>query len=478
MNAACRHLSVRLWLTAIAGGMACIAFLPWWQQALGVEWLIFPAFIILGACFAAAGWMMNSIGLGFLGRQVNEAAAWERAGMMPEAETAFGKAMATFDSFWMSPLLRRGKLRWFSGQTARFYLGQNAKSVFARTLIATHLADFPQDAAVAEPWLEQLLAFERHLPLEHEAVALVGDHLAEHWQIQRLLMQFYMANGRVDFDALQTYRRVWKEQQPLPYNAVQGLSRLLRNEYLLNHWTLQVYLKAYEGGDKSSLEGIAAAARWLPATEASRPFLKAAHKILEVTDPQTLGALNPRFKPSHIQPAAAPRPRHIRRADAQQMLSRWMGMLQARGSASGARVSKLVSLLSIRQIWSAAGIALALALVVVAGWRYFSRPVAPPAAQPPVVREVVITDPFTIQVAAYLKSEDAQRLVDQLHQDALDAFWTQAKSANRTWYQVKVAHFATRQEAQHYGQELKSKGLIDDFYVANYEHERRNDQKK
>jgi len=87
---------------------------------------------------------------------------------------------------------------------------------------------------------------------------------------------------------------------------------------------------------------------------------------------------------------------------------------------------------------------------------------------------VLITDPFTIQVAAYLKSEDAQRFVDQLIQAELDAFWTQAASANRSWYQVKVSHFATREAAQAYGRELKSKGLIDDFYVANYEHARRN----
>ena len=40
--------------------------------------------------------------------------------------------------------------------------------------------------------------------------------------------------------------------------------------------------------------------------------------------------------------------------------------------------------------------------------------------------------------------------------------------ANRTWYQVKVSHFSTREAAQNYGLDLKSKGLIDDFFVANY----------
>ena len=80
----------------------------------------------------------------------------------------------------------------------------------------------------------------------------------------------------------------------------------------------------------------------------------------------------------------------------------------------------------------------------------------------------MVRDPFTIQVAAYLKREDAQSFADNLKQSGVEAFFTQAKSANRTWYQVKVSHFATKEAARAYGESLKNKGLIDDFYVANY----------
>ena len=107
-------------------------------------------------------------------------------------------------------------------------------------------------------------------------------------------------------------------------------------------------------------------------------------------------------------------------------------------------------------------------LLWLAGRSFFDRqPVEVPlpvqAPQPEVS-----PDPFTIQVAAYLKPDDAQRFVDQLVEKGLDAFWTKAASANRTWYQVKVSHFASKEAARAYGRDLKSKGLIDDFYVANY----------
>jgi cell division septation protein DedD len=116
-------------------------------------------------------------------------------------------------------------------------------------------------------------------------------------------------------------------------------------------------------------------------------------------------------------------------------------------------------------------IAAASGIVLAAGWRWAgqsssSTPTAP-AAQTPSAPEAV-TDPFTIQVAAYLKPEDAQRFVDRLKKDQIDAFWSKAVSANRTWYQVKVSHFATKDQAVKYGETLKAKGLIDDFYVSNY----------
>lgn len=477
MNAALRHFSVRMWLTALTGGLANIYMLPWWQQALGVGGILFPAAVIMGGCFAGVGWGMNRIGLGFLHRHVKETAAWERAGMISEAETAFRKAMGTFDSFWLSPLLRRGKLQWFSGLMARFYMGRASSRPSIRSLVSTHMKHFPRDKTLAEPWLEQLLAYERHLPLEHEAAANVGACLVKDQRIQQLLMQFYLANGRIDFDALQTYRRVWNEHQPLPQGTLMRLSRLLRNEYFLNVWALQVYLKAYEKGDQGAVDGIAAALRWLPENEESRSHLKAAEKIVGDLDPRTPEASDPKFKPALIPPPvrkkalsekdpkpAAGRPSIASFLDFFKKANPLVDGLRRR--FSDRRLQRTAAVLALGAGLTAAA---------VSGWNPLKqRPVEPEGAQEAVRVQIKITDPFTIQVAAYLKAADARRFVEQLRQSGLDAYWTRATNAtNRTWYQVKVSHFADRQGAQKYGQELKTKGLIDDFYVANYEHAQR-----
>jgi len=126
----------------------------------------------------------------------------------------------------------------------------------------------------------------------------------------------------------------------------------------------------------------------------------------------------------------------------------------------------------MRRSTATAALVMACGIMVTVGWQWMAGPPQPmPSTGPePEVKPMPtpIPDPFTIQVAAYWKPEDAQRFVDHLKQNHVEAFSNKAVSANRTWYQVKVSHFATKDEAVKYGEMLKAKGLIDDYYVANY----------
>jgi cell division septation protein DedD len=73
-----------------------------------------------------------------------------------------------------------------------------------------------------------------------------------------------------------------------------------------------------------------------------------------------------------------------------------------------------------------------------------------------------------LQVAAYLQPDYAKRLVEDLQRQGQDAYWSEAVRGEKRWYQVRVSHFADKQSARDYGEKLKSQGIIDDYYVANY----------
>jgi hypothetical protein len=91
-----------------------------------------------------------------------------------------------------------------------------------------------------------------------------------------------------------------------------------------------------------------------------------------------------------------------------------------------------------------------------------------PVAQKIEKAPETITDPFTLQVAAYLKPSYAMTYVEKLKKQGLDAYWREAISANKKWYQVRVSHFPDKKSARDFGESLKAKGIIDDYYVANF----------
>jgi hypothetical protein len=438
MNAVLRHITVRLWLTGLAGGLVCLVLLPGWERVFGLHWLALPAAVILAASYAAAGWGMNRLGIALARRQVREATAWERAGIIHEADTAFHRAASFFDSFWLSPFFRRGKMPWLYGTLARFHLSQFPGTSHTRWLAAGYLKSCPRDRIVAEIWLEGLVSLDPYSNLEHEAAARVAAALGDHQHIRQLLMHFFLASGRIDFDAQLIYRQAWKEGQFLESHQVHELARLLLNESIINPWSFQVYLKACQTGMADALAGVAAGLNLVPVGEQGHRDLDAARQLVAGQDAEKIQRLGAGFKLTQLESvrgAPGVKPRHV---------------LYGLGLS---------------------GIG-ALALLIILSGRPPREPAPSPepqaGARVAIENKPVITDPFTIQVAAYLNASDAQRIVDQLTGQKLDAFWTKATGANRTWYQVKVSHFPTREAAQGYGLDLKARGLIDDFFVSNY----------
>lgn len=92
-----------------------------------------------------------------------------------------------------------------------------------------------------------------------------------------------------------------------------------------------------------------------------------------------------------------------------------------------------------------------------------------PRAAAPAAGEALpaAVQPFTLQVAAYLKEESALRRVEELRQRGLDAYLSVAERGGKRWYQVRISHFADPQSARETGRALRDKGWIEDFYVAN-----------
>jgi hypothetical protein len=421
------------------------------------------------------------LGLGSVERLIHEAGLFERDGMVAEAEKCFRRAMAVFDSFLISPLAKRQKTEALTARVARFYLARARKTYDAEIFLVSYLQSNPQDEEVAENWVQQVES-RGGLREEHQDLAYrVGSAHPENRTIQSVLARFYLTLERTDFPALQTYRRVLNADQQLPVDFLKDLADLFLRERRADEWALAIYLKAIEENDHHPeiLRGIAACVRWISLTNRNKTLLKQAYVYLDGIDPAEIKKMSTGFGPP-VPPAD--------QQTTQRSIQKRPSFFKATGAVLQTFYEDVTALpvwiwrqigvagrwalqsKKSRQVFTGillAGLSAAVGVLVINTVRHLVK------TETPVTQKIekapeTITDPFTLQVAAYLKPDYARTYVEKLKKQGLDAYWREAISANKKWYQVRISHFPNKKSARDFGESLKAKGIIDDYYVANF----------
>jgi hypothetical protein len=480
-----RHTAFRIWAAVLLGGLASLAVLPFFQAHLGLESNVLVTAVILLIFFLTAGWASNRWALHKTNFLMAQAGAFERDGMYLEAEDAYQRAMALFDSFMVSPFVRRKRSVSLGARMARFYLARSRRDQKSEDFLFAYLNSNPKDGEVAQHWLHQVES-RGGLKEEHQELASrIGEAQPKSRYIQRTLARYYLLLERTDFPALQTYRRIWAGDDSLSPEFIQELAKLFVKEKRVDEWSLDIYLQALaHNGERSAyLRGLAACVRWMPATEHNRLRLQTARQYLKGFDANTLENMAAGFNPP-----TPPQPvRKIRRQirpgiilvktagnliDFTGSLFRFIGSLLRRIIDRLAKTAGLIrQSRKIRRVLTGillSGLALGIGGLVVNTVSHLKVTEAPPVEKEPEPPISIVSDPFTLQVAAYLKPEYAKSFVQELKERGLDAYWSEAVRGDKRWYQVRVSHFATKQAARDYGEKLKTEGVIDDYYVANF----------
>jgi hypothetical protein len=475
-------MAIRLWLTILVGSLAALAGLQVAQIPLGLEWtfaLAAPVFVVV---FYVLGWLFNRLGVSLVERLINEAAIWERAGKTSQAEKMLRKAVAVFDSFLVSPFNKERRARRLAGHMARFYLTQANLSPEAEDTILTYLKMRPEDQAVAEAWLQRLQSRDQGPKKYEDLLFSLAKTQRDNPTVQTLIARRYLSAGRADFQALQTYRRLMKNIATMDERMIIQIAELFFDKRRMEPWATIIYLKAYKLDRKKRhlLHGIAACLQGTQATHEDSATFEEARELLAGIDETSLMKMIAEFKP--LAPASEkpdiPPKASIVTAFIAATLSATRKLITSITTAKALSAEVLTA--TYRRIrayhrlksiirWTAVGLAGAgIAILVINTATHLMQTKSEPE-EIKALPVAVITDPYTLQVAAYLKIEHAQKYVAQLINLDLDAYWTKAQGSKRKWYQVRLSHFADKASARAYGDALKAKGIIDDFYVANYQ---------
>ncbi len=477
----CKHSAVRLWTALILGGVAALVILPLLVGTMGPKWMVVPGIVFLLVAYWITGAVFAAIGRHRIDRLIDEAAVWERAGMLREVRQVLAGALNTVDSFFFSPSSRQAPARKLLAQTARFQMAQAKTDLPSDDVVEAYLISFPHDRDVAVNWLNGVLAGKTVTRQTHAIVARIKNTHEDDKEILPMVAQFFLDERCCDLTALKTYRQLVDAGVSLPDDLVHHMADFFLSLSRSDTLALKVYLDRYERGDRNTalLQGIAACSMTICSGSVTRHLLSRVDSILEEIDLSERKRMAEAFSPALMKSemVSSRKSRRIRRSvigptirAVQVELRTFLSRCIAGFSQRADKIRKSIRSRRAKVIvkWAAMGLSIAgVALLVINTVMHLSSP--PKTVEtPPEQVIVLVADPFTIQVAAYLKESDARRYVDRLKNNGMDAYWTRASGGGKTWYQVRISHFETKAAAKVFGENLKMRGMVDDYYVANY----------
>lgn len=482
---ALKHFAFRLWGTVLLGGLASLWIFPALDFGLSPAWMPVPAAALAVSIFFSLGWLSNRWALFQADRHIQEASAWERLGSPADAGKAYEKALAVFDSALISPRVKYLESGRLTSRLARFYLAKADKQHTSEAFIAFYLDTHPDDSEVATTWLRQARAGEGLEPRFHDTAARIGEAQQKNGTIQQLLARLYLSENRTDFAALQAYRLATRGRGQAATAIADDLAMLFLKEGRADEWALQLYLQAAadERPRQELLNGIAACVHWIPETDRNKRLMELGHQLLKGIDSEQLGMMRSRFTPP--KPPKPPEP-PVKRAGVLEAMAPAGRAIRKTMAVTGRVFTRLLhsswSLFAklfhrIRRApltrpllkWTAVTLlSVGVVILIVNTARHLAQ-TRTPAEAPAIPVEKVMTDRFTLQVAAYLQKKHAEKYAAKLKNLGIDAYWVEATRQGKRWYQVRISHFPDKTTARAYGVVLKKKGMIVDFYVANYD---------
>ncbi len=475
-----RHSAVCLWLAILVGALVSFWGLPPLQSIVGFDVLPFVMIVWLAVLFVACGWASNRIGLGRVHRLMRSAELADQDGLRSAAEESYRNALAVLDSFWVAPHARRRILPRLAGRLARFYLSQPRLESIGENFIVGYLWAYPNDEEVVEQWVR---GTERQggLHEDHQDLAMHLGMLYPHKDaVQEALARLYLMLERTDYLALQCYRRVCDRNDRTSTELCQNVARLMEKNGRSDEWVRRASMLRPESvgpppGERSDLPRfhiaeLTAAGTGVPETLDEIHAVESFRMGPEEDEPEE----DEEEGRSYLLAGPGGWSVFLRRLQemalaAGRQTTGGLRRLARSGRAAAARmhgIKRVRAAMFGLLFFAGAGVALWIAVHTTGlTWR---APESPSAPEPAPLAPPVVTDPYTLQVAAYLKQEYALKFVQELKEHNLDAYYTETLSGGKRWFQVRISHFADQQSAREFGRNLKQKGLIEDFYVTHY----------
>jgi hypothetical protein len=414
-----RHISLRLWLTAIFS-MPVSFYIILQLNDISAE--INPIILFLSIAlffFIFCGFILNYIGKRLISNLIKEGDAWERAGIYKRSEEKYYKALRIYDSFLISPFSARACAEKLSRAMAKFMAVSETSDMAFEKASTLFLKLSPNDEHMALLWLKNLfhakdLDFNA---IDHDTLTLIAENHYTNKKILPLLTNIFIQLERIDFTAQTVYKKalIHLKQDSEKRKIVQKLINVQE-----------------EGEEIPSKLSFAESSPIRKQTSNTRPVILSFLKKISTC---LVNFIN--FIPSALNNFFLSIKNH----------------------------KKIKNIIKFSFIF--------LFLFLIIGLLFntfsnFSKNKAKPLELKPTVAIAPVPQmPYTIQIAAFLSQPHAENYTEKLKQTGLDARLIKVEGKSKTWFLVRISKFEDKQSAAAYGEKLKREGLIKDFFVAN-----------
>lgn len=418
-----RHTSVHLWLTSMAAIPFCFIFLSFIKQIFPEASSVLIAGAVILVVFVVFEFLLDRIVRKMISYLIREGKLWERSGINKRAEKCYLQAIRLYDSFLLWPFSINKTAKLLTGTVSRFGLNLSRQHRSFHLASSVYLKMNPEDEDVACLWLKQIHKVKTISNTEQEVLSLLAEKHSENERVLRLIIPIFLSLERKDFTAIKLYEKVQSAGFLELYHTSQKIEAMMAdsNQTLGNEFEYKVM---------PGKPAAAALAVPLTAVKAGlKELLKKAMGWIKVSVVRIWHA--------------------------------WIIVVIK--MFQYIRTHDNIQFYIKMAVFTGIGVWILIFSVNTVSHLFKTRTIEHEKGK----TEIQVPKPFTIQVASYLKLKHAQRYVNILKEKGLDANIKKVDGQGKTWFVVRVSEFIDKKSAADYGRQLKSKKIIDDFFVNN-----------
>ncbi len=414
-----KNISVHLWITTLFAIPLSFYLLPGLAGFFpGINPLISGVVTIAGVVVIIS-FLMDLTAKKIITNLIKEGHVWERSGIFNKADKNYTKALRIYDTFLLWPFASKRTAQRISGAIAKFNLNSSVENENFKLGTLVYLKINPADRDIVHLWLTRLRKSSIVTTFEQEVLSMLAQRYYSDKILSIVILDIFLGLEREDFTAKKLYQQILSDPE-------------LRHGYGKK-------IEALIGKPEDTFQ-----------KEVSfQSFEKKPVRKVEIG------------KKVHV----------ITKKGVSFLQSLWSFVGKSLSSliSSAARVYTYIKQNDKIQFYLKAGFLTVISCLLL----FFMVSTISHIFQSKTIEEkkikmpIQLFKPFTIQVAAYLKPEYAQRYVGILKKKEIDARIKKVYGGGKTWFVVRVSEFIDKKSATAYGQKLKEQKIIDDFFVNN-----------